>query len=659
MTDWMEVNAISNMFRSLFALLDRVVYWLLGIMYEILFNVAEADIFSNETIRNFYSRIQLIIGVFMLFKLAVSIIQGIINPDTFTDKKNGFSNIITRIIFALVMLIVIAPINIPAPQNEYEVQLNNNGLLFGTLYSLQYRILQNNTLGRLILGTTDYQKGNSNINAGTKQNQQLKKSADLFTSTILKGFVRINLLPEGQRKSDDETKKENWACGSEQKFADIVKIYSKLDTDPNQLLALINYNCAYNPPSNQGGFGGFLKGLFGSNKIYGLSYMPLVSTLVGALFVYILLGEIITIAIRTIKLAVLRLIAPIPIISHIQPSKDGGAFGAWTKSLTSTYLELFIHLAVIYFIIFLIQDMIVNGIVINVSTGVVGAISFIFILVGLFFFIRQAPKFIMDAMGIKGMGTNVGLAALMGGTAMALGGGGAAGFARGALQGSDMAIQGYNQGKPAPLGNVWAQNRDLMAQIRTGRKDAHGGIMGGLMDRMDYATRERRADQLHIGKKDMADADYEKKLAESRQRKAQYQLEMASRNLTANPTDATAIEEYRRAYAANEKAKADLAKRSKIADKMEKSRETLGAGPDVESRYRETYRSSQEVVTDTINIDENHPDWEDDPGNSWKQAQGTTDYRRASDLGPNGGVPSSAADRNSRNTGSDTSDFRA
>ena len=78
MTDYWNANTINDLIRSIFAFLDKVAYWLLGIMYEILFNVAEADIFSNETIRNFYSRIQLIIGVFMLFKLAVSIIQGII-----------------------------------------------------------------------------------------------------------------------------------------------------------------------------------------------------------------------------------------------------------------------------------------------------------------------------------------------------------------------------------------------------------------------------------------------------------------------------------------------------------------------------------------------------------------------------------------------------
>ena len=58
-------------------------------MYQIFFNVACAQLFESETIKNFYGRIQLIIGVFMVFKLAVSILQGIMSPDQFSDPKSG------------------------------------------------------------------------------------------------------------------------------------------------------------------------------------------------------------------------------------------------------------------------------------------------------------------------------------------------------------------------------------------------------------------------------------------------------------------------------------------------------------------------------------------------------------------------------------------
>lgn len=591
MTDYMTANTINDLFRSLFALLDKAAYLLLGWMYEILFNVASADIFSNDTVQKFYGRVQLIIGVFMLFKLAVSIIQGIVNPDTFTDKKQGFSSIITRVVFALIMLTVLTPINIPGARSSYEINLNNNGLLFGTLFELQDRILENNTLGRLILGTND---GVSKNNTALSQSEKLKKSSNMFTATILKGFVRINLKESGS----DETKPEDRVCDYIDQ--DVLDVYSSLEASPNKILSLVNASCEY---QNATGFfatmGNFFKRLFTGDR-YVFAYLPIVSTIVAAIFIYILVGEIITIAIRSIKLAVLRLLAPIPIISYIDPkSEKDGAFGAWTKSLTSTYLELFMHLAVIYFVLFLIQDMIVNGLVINTGTGVIGVISCIFIWIGLFFFVKQAPKFIKDILGIKGASSNVGLAGLLGGTAMAIGGGGMKGFAYGAMTGSESAVQGYNQGKAVPLGAVWKNSSDTMAKIRTGDKDAHGGVMGYAQDRLNYETRERRANQLGIGRNALAAANYEKDVWDARASELQKRVELAKMDYEAAPpaNKAAARDRYEKLYDAYQNASSKAGKAKKVVDQMETQRGKLDTTPRVVDIRTDTYRSGRKVHT--------------------------------------------------------------
>ncbi len=390
MTDNTVANIWGDIIRTIYRLLDSVVYWILGLMYQIFFNVASAELFTNETVKNFYGRVQLILGVFMIFKLAVSIVKGIVNPDSFTDKNNGMGNIIYRIIFSLVMLTIIAPINIPNAQNEYEIQLNNNGLLFGTLYSLQNRILSNNTLGRLILGTTD---GNTTTSDGTvsgsnKQNQKLEESADMFTSTILKGFIRIN-LKEGK---EDETQSENWMCPELDE--DTKSVYTDLNADPEQVIALTTLKCDAEDASL------FAK-IIGSDQRYMFAYKGLISAIVGGVFVWILLNFTVDIAVRAIKLAILRLLAPIPIIAYIDPNGEKQTFNSWTKLLTSTYLDLFIRLAIIYFVIFLIQDIITNGLVINKATGVVGILTYIFIFLGLFIFAKQAPKFIKQIFGMK------------------------------------------------------------------------------------------------------------------------------------------------------------------------------------------------------------------------------------------------------------------
>lgn len=466
MTDNTVANIWGDIIRTIYRLLDTVVYWLLGLMYQIFFNVASAELFTNETVKNFYGRVQLILGVFMIFKLAVSIVKGIVNPDTFVDKKEGMGNIIYRIMFALVMLTIIAPINIPNARNEYEIQLNNNGLLFGTLYSLQNRILSNNTLGRLILGTNDgntVQTGGSNKN----QTQKLKDSANLFTSTILKGFIRIN-LKDG---ATDETKSGNWMC--QDLDEDTKKIYTDLHADPELVIGLTSKKCDADDAS-------LVAKVFNSNQRYMFAYRGLISAIVGGVFVYILLNFTIDVAVRAIKLAILRLLAPIPIIAYIDPSGEKQAFSSWTKLLTSTYLDLFLRLAIIYFVIFLVEDITKNGLVINQATGIVGILTYIFIFLGLFIFAKQAPKFIKQVFGMKddggkmfgGLGAALGVAGGVG--AAAIGSVGAFGAGMRASRMADETRQSF--GENVNPNSFLNRGKHLMAGIAGGL----GGLGTGM-----------------------------------------------------------------------------------------------------------------------------------------------------------------------------------
>lgn len=610
MTDNSNANTLGDLGRLLMQLLNYGVYFLLAIMYQIFFNVASAQLFESETIKNFYGRIQLIIGVFMVFKLAVTILQGIMNPDQFMNPKEGFGNFITRVIVALALLTVLVPINVPDVQNanSFEKYLNNNGLLFGTLYSLQDRILSNNTLGRLILGTTDNATGvdESNDAANGTQKDKLAQSSRIFSSTILKAFLRINLKPTEAREDDDETKRENWYCNEtlDDQGEAAINTYTQLDVDPTTLLSweFLTADCELNDSwlSSLGNSVSWIPivGLFTSNTRYVFAFNWLAACIVGIIFLIIMIGFTIDIAIRSIKLAILRLIAPIPVISYIEPksSKDGGMFSSWVKALTSTYLDLFLRLAIVYFVLFIIQDMIINGVIIDEAGGMVGIISFIFIMLGLFFFAKMAPKFIKDALGLKGAGmSNIGLSGILGGAAMVAGGGGLAGFAMGAMNGTDAAVKGQAQGKPVPLGAAWSQNSDLMAKIRTGDKDAHGGIWGRTLDHLNYSTRERRAKMMGIGNQDVADAEYLYKYRQAQASNAKQQLDFAQQKLSSLGPNATqaerdqAMRDYQEAYKLYDdyQTKATIAK-SKY-DKMDKDRGQMGVGPRISDKRENKY----------------------------------------------------------------------
>ena len=444
--------------RWFLALFDRVVYGLMAVLYDVFFNITDATIFSSETIKNFYSRVQLIIGVIMIFKLSISVMQAVMEPDRLTNKDTGMGKIITRIVTMLAMFTAIIPLNIPyAEEGSYNAYLNENGLLFGTLYSLQSRIIKGNVIGKLVLG-------NSNSTTTIKDNLKTDKAdassqGDQLATFILKTFVRLNLkksaVDDGAFDSEGNLIMDNLMCDGG--YDDELETYIDPDATPGDILDGITEWCK--PPEN-----------IHDEDRYSYVYTPIISTICGIIIDFVLIGYCVDIAVRSAKLAVLRLLAPIPIISYIDPksSKDG-SFATWTKSLTSTYIDVFLRLAIIFFILFLVQDIMQHGLDIPIGKGAIGAFSTIFILIGLFYFARMAPKFIKDALGMKGSMSNIGLSGMLAGAGALRTGGNLGDAFRAGRDAADANVMAYNQGKQAPgIGDSYNVGADMMAREITG-----------------------------------------------------------------------------------------------------------------------------------------------------------------------------------------------
>lgn len=464
MVDLMPVSVTSDLLRTIFATIDRIAYTILDVIYRVFFNVATEELFSNDTIRTIYFRCQMVIGIFMLFKFATTILEGIVDPTRITDKKQGAGKIITRIITSLIILALITPINIPNPANEWEKQLKTNGIIFGALYSLQDRVLKNNTLGKLILGTLDNSED---------KNTSISESASQFTKSILKGFLRYN-IKDGLTEKDLNKKLEyedtmaNRVCETDK---EIMEVYENGSTQA--ILSMVNETCEGQSGEPWGKVKALAGRIFGTDK-YVLAYSPLggISALILSV---ILLGFTVDIAVRAIKLAVLRLIAPIPIISHMNISakegKGADSFSLWVKALTTTYIDLFVRLAVVYFATALVHDMIANGIRVQLGGGITGAIGFVFIVIGLYLFARQAPKFLSDVLGLQGTMSNIGLSAILSGAGAVRAGGTFEDVRDAVAASTDNNINAINSGKAAPgLGMAYNAGRDLAAQMITGNE---------------------------------------------------------------------------------------------------------------------------------------------------------------------------------------------
>ena len=282
----------------------------------------------------------------------------------------------------------------------------------------------------------------------------------------MKTFYTPNLVPKDRRvptegKEYDED--ENLMCPKE---TETIEAWKKTDADPLEIIDLVNEWCS----SGNSNY---------DHDVYVLAYTPILPAILGFIFVFIILDFAVQIAVRAIKLAILRLIAPIPIISYMDPKGSGDeALNSWVKTLTSTYIDLFIRLAIVYFAFFLINEIIAGNIsVSSTDSDILNTFTFVLICIGLFVFAKEAPKFIKKAAGMKDDGNF----SLFGGLKSAIGAGAVLGGSIGAFNASrrasinrrkdELMKEGHSEEDAAYLATHGLRNR---------AKNIVSGIGGGV-----------------------------------------------------------------------------------------------------------------------------------------------------------------------------------
>ena len=464
----MEPNWGWDLFRNILSFLDSAGYALVSGVYNVFFTVANAQIFSGDILDTFFSRIQLILATIMIFSLAITALNIIINPDAFKDKQKGAGKIVMRVILSLVMLTLVVPIDIPSNANKSPLneQISNNGILFGFLYQFQNSVMKDNILGKLVLG--------SNVSSTT--DGDLDSMSDIggtLATTVAKAFI----TPALKDTSDDPNVDPNGITDNDVLCSEVINDYDY--GDPNlsykSLIKYINVSCN----SDEG-------------EVYAFDYTPLLGLVCSIIMAIIILGFTIDVAVRAIKLALLRLIAPIPIISYIIPGQEkNGAFNNWVKTLTSTYIDLFLRIIIIYFgayVILVISDREIT-IWQNGPGFFTSLFATVFIIIGVLMFMKQAPKFFQDMFGLKGdgklfsgFGTMLGAAALTGGLA----GSAIGSFRTGMSEGKELGygtgrsvLRGIGAGAGGLLGGAFVGTKALA----TADKNAPSAVMAAMQKR--------------------------------------------------------------------------------------------------------------------------------------------------------------------------------
>lgn len=440
-------NWFFDMLRQFFMALDSVIYslisWILQGIFE-LSNVAVNDSF----VEIIYKRIYVVLGIFMVFKLTFSFLQYMINPDTLVDKERGTGKLIVRIV---VMLCLLVGMPIFFFDDLIEIKHKDGTVEQSTvLDALQEGVL--NTLPKLILGSSDA----ADVAESSKEN------GEYLATEMFKAFYYPAACDEGEAKAD--------TC----------------EKDAKKLTTLSSISATATQQNTDTGY-------------YTYHYIWPLTTVAGIVLVVILLGFAVDIAVRVFKLILLQVVAPVPIMSYIDPksSKDG-AFNSWIKNFVSTYLDLFIKLGTVYIVLLLCSKLFSNeqdaliegGIALNGFNE--KTFLFVFLTIGLFKFAKDAPKFIKDALGIKDSGGSMfgGLQTL--GAAAGLVGGATAGLVGGAAGGIAAAKAAKAAGnKGHGLSRVLGGG--LSGLARGGTQGAKGAAKGNLLKGMSGAISAQNA----------------------------------------------------------------------------------------------------------------------------------------------------------------------
>lgn len=296
----------------------------------------------------------------MIFKLSLSIINYVINPDMLSDKSKGFGKLITNVVISLVLLAI-------TPN------------LFNAAFNLQTDILKSNAIYQIVTGRK-LEKNMTDKDSDFNPNNQAKLIAyGVYSSFIYKDLGDDKDLSKVNNQEDmyAECKEGTTGCDSNTKCS---------GKNPYCLVAA-------DTVTKSGSDG----------KDFANTYWFLISTACGGFVAYILLTFCIDASLRAVKLGFLQIIAPVPIMSMIDPKVGNDKVMKWGKECLMTFIDLFIKLAGLFFAVDVITAVISSDGMKKYSdaSAVTNPFVQLFIIIGCLMFAKKLPSMLESILGIK------------------------------------------------------------------------------------------------------------------------------------------------------------------------------------------------------------------------------------------------------------------
>ena len=459
------MGTILGAIRTLLFYITSIIFELMVNVYNLFDKLCNARILDNEIIEIMSQRIGLVLGLVMFFYVVFSFIQMMVDPDKVSDREKGAFQIAKKAVIVVIMLGV-------------------STFFFKVAFGLQKTIIESEVIRNLLIPY--------NI-----EGLEEKKFGNLLSVNLMNAFYEINSDIENGDVTIIGTHGSN-------NFNDC-KFY--LEAFREQIYSNNKYDLGYICLNSSLDVSRVDKnGNTLNDQIYVITFNSIIAPLVGGFTAYLLLMYCFKVGVRMIQLAFLEIISPMAIVSYLSPKKDN-MFTKWWKIYFATYIDVFIRIAIINLVTFLIcvvfsadtaGGKLIFWETVDAVNGTEKNFFTVVIVLALLTFAKKAPDLLKellpasasklgfglsmkDIVGLDKFGkwapkaaTGV-LGGALGGAAMGLLGGGFGGFAGGLFKGALSGLKG--QGFMKTTSSAWKDRAKMNAEFAKLR--ANGGSWTG------------------------------------------------------------------------------------------------------------------------------------------------------------------------------------
>lgn len=405
---------LNDLLRTVGFFLDNIVYGLIPQIYKLFIYLSQINLFGStddqNVLQDLINHIYVLLGIFMLFKVSFSLLQYLVDPNAFRDSSKGIGKLVTNVLVALVLLV-----SVPS--------------IFSAAMYVQTQIIQSNAIGQLILGTNASGEGSPALTSDNKISPEgVEEMAKDLQFMVFGAFYSLNLdsdkvvgdaVSQGPLYPCNGTSGVLGAVDVAAEEQCLTAIQTQLDENDDAMAYGVDLYSFFKhretsdaPIEDDRNFAHFDKLLgWKMDGEYVIRYFPFISTAAGIYIVLLLVSFSIDIAVRAIKLCFLQMVAPIAIVSYIDPKESigSGKLHGWIKECASTYFSLFLRLATVFLIMLLVSlitsSVLADGVIDEQITDSSYSIwIYLFLVIGAFMFAKQLPKILENIFGMKGTG---------------------------------------------------------------------------------------------------------------------------------------------------------------------------------------------------------------------------------------------------------------